>query len=352
MHWQGCVHAARVAELTCRRCAQPPTLQLCSLITLLTSISWHIIAIFSLEYLRPFLELAIPLATYHILTMCYQVIELFSICRCLYYKHDINACATYGQSGHAVQDKTILVGNACLEHSGRQVKLDSDVGKRNEEASSEVELPKNNQAAHPTAITFVGPGTRTPSKERSLTPAERGKRAKKGHHTNQFTNADGDATDASMTSNSKGFNSKGSRASVWKRNLNKTEQVILQKIQDSKDAQLQLDQSSKGSIEVETTGGDSKENLLATDESQLAMSTNDILFGGDLEQRSLPVDPDLKWEALDLKPYEIGSVDDGITFDSPDPNLGNPDNRFFHGSFLIGLQKEEQRKKETEGVLL
>ncbi|KAF1954538.1 hypothetical protein CC80DRAFT_493686 [Byssothecium circinans] len=52
--------------------------------------------------------------------MCYQVVERYSACRCLYYKHAIDPCAVYGQSGHRVQEKTVLVGYACPSHSSRR----------------------------------------------------------------------------------------------------------------------------------------------------------------------------------------------------------------------------------------
>ncbi|KAF6805088.1 hypothetical protein CSOJ01_09721 [Colletotrichum sojae] len=49
--------------------------------------------------------------------MCYTITELYSDCRCLYYKHDIDKCASSGRPGHAVQKRTILVGYACSAHS-------------------------------------------------------------------------------------------------------------------------------------------------------------------------------------------------------------------------------------------
>ena len=50
-------------------------------------------------------------------SMCYQLIELYSACRCLYYQHAIDRCAAFGQPGHGVQRRTILVGYACSDHS-------------------------------------------------------------------------------------------------------------------------------------------------------------------------------------------------------------------------------------------
>jgi hypothetical protein len=49
--------------------------------------------------------------------MCYQVIERFLVCRCLYYRHSIEPCAACGQRSHTVQEKTVLVGYACPAHT-------------------------------------------------------------------------------------------------------------------------------------------------------------------------------------------------------------------------------------------
>ncbi|KAI0376042.1 hypothetical protein F5Y04DRAFT_293246 [Hypomontagnella monticulosa] len=49
--------------------------------------------------------------------MCYQLIERYSACHCLYYQHAADRCAAYGQSGHPITTRTILVGYACQTHS-------------------------------------------------------------------------------------------------------------------------------------------------------------------------------------------------------------------------------------------
>ncbi|EAS29060.3 uncharacterized protein CIMG_07806 [Coccidioides immitis RS] len=49
--------------------------------------------------------------------MCYQLIEVYSVCRCLYHKHAVDPCTAYGQRGHVVQEKVVLVGYACPRHS-------------------------------------------------------------------------------------------------------------------------------------------------------------------------------------------------------------------------------------------
>ncbi|KAF2853369.1 hypothetical protein T440DRAFT_390016 [Plenodomus tracheiphilus IPT5] len=52
--------------------------------------------------------------------MCYQVVERYSVCRCLYYRHAIDPCAGHGQRGHGIQEKTVLVGYACASHGSHR----------------------------------------------------------------------------------------------------------------------------------------------------------------------------------------------------------------------------------------
>ncbi|KAI0857312.1 hypothetical protein F4860DRAFT_490180 [Xylaria cubensis] len=49
--------------------------------------------------------------------MCYQVIQVYSACRCLYYQDAVDRCAGYGRPGHEISKRTISVGFACSEHS-------------------------------------------------------------------------------------------------------------------------------------------------------------------------------------------------------------------------------------------
>ncbi|KAK4144317.1 uncharacterized protein C8A04DRAFT_11596 [Dichotomopilus funicola] len=49
--------------------------------------------------------------------MCYQLVERYSACRCLYYQHAVDRCAAYGRPGHGIQLRTILVGYACSDHT-------------------------------------------------------------------------------------------------------------------------------------------------------------------------------------------------------------------------------------------
>lgn len=50
--------------------------------------------------------------------MCYQAIELYGTCRCLYYQHAVDKCPRYGKRGHGITQRTILVGYACPDHAG------------------------------------------------------------------------------------------------------------------------------------------------------------------------------------------------------------------------------------------
>jgi hypothetical protein len=52
--------------------------------------------------------------------MCYLVVERYSICRCLYYKHDVDRCREYRAKGHPIQKRTVLVGYACERHNEYQ----------------------------------------------------------------------------------------------------------------------------------------------------------------------------------------------------------------------------------------
>ena len=49
--------------------------------------------------------------------MCIQVTELYSICRCLYYKHAVDPCSAKNQRGHNVVQKTAFVATTCDQHS-------------------------------------------------------------------------------------------------------------------------------------------------------------------------------------------------------------------------------------------
>ena len=55
---------------------------------------------------------------------CIQVIERYSVCRCLYYKHNVVPCANYRRRGHDVAIREILVGYTCPKHSTLLLRTD------------------------------------------------------------------------------------------------------------------------------------------------------------------------------------------------------------------------------------
>lgn len=56
----------------------------------------------------------------HIHIMCYQIVERYAVCKCLYHRHAVDPCNNYGRPGHEVTEKTVLVGFACPDHGRRQ----------------------------------------------------------------------------------------------------------------------------------------------------------------------------------------------------------------------------------------
>ena len=49
--------------------------------------------------------------------LCQFHSTLANICSCLYHKHAVDRCASYGQRGHDTIEKTVLVGTTCPAHS-------------------------------------------------------------------------------------------------------------------------------------------------------------------------------------------------------------------------------------------
>lgn len=49
--------------------------------------------------------------------MCYQLLERYSSCGCYYYRHQVDKCGAHGRAGHIVQQRTILVGHTCADHT-------------------------------------------------------------------------------------------------------------------------------------------------------------------------------------------------------------------------------------------
>lgn len=49
--------------------------------------------------------------------MCIKIVEIYKICRCVYYTHAVDPCPAYGHRGHCVMTKNVLVGYTCSRHS-------------------------------------------------------------------------------------------------------------------------------------------------------------------------------------------------------------------------------------------
>jgi hypothetical protein len=48
--------------------------------------------------------------------MCYQIVERYASCKCLYFTHAVDCCPSHGLAGHEVQQREILVGYRCENH--------------------------------------------------------------------------------------------------------------------------------------------------------------------------------------------------------------------------------------------
>lgn len=61
-----------------------------------------------------------------LLKMCIQLVEKYSVCRCVYHRHSVDPCRAYGQRNHGTTEKTILVGFACPRHTPRRRANEAD----------------------------------------------------------------------------------------------------------------------------------------------------------------------------------------------------------------------------------
>lgn len=52
--------------------------------------------------------------------MCYQIVERYSVCKCLYHRHAVDPCNNFGRPGHGVTEKTVLVGFTCPDHGKKK----------------------------------------------------------------------------------------------------------------------------------------------------------------------------------------------------------------------------------------
>lgn len=77
--------------------------------------------------------------------MCIQIVERYAACRCIYYKHAVDPCPSYGRRGHEIRTKEVSVGYKCSRHSV----------KRAEPSTQHYEFPDSGYAS--------GSGSRTQS---------------------------------------------------------------------------------------------------------------------------------------------------------------------------------------------
>jgi hypothetical protein len=47
-------------------------------------------------------------------TMCFQIVERYSVCRCVFQEYGIDECPLYQHKGHVPQVQVILIGVLCL----------------------------------------------------------------------------------------------------------------------------------------------------------------------------------------------------------------------------------------------
>ena len=53
--------------------------------------------------------------------MCIQIVEVYAVCGCLYYKRQVKKCSICKRRGHDVETRKILVGYTCPRHSSSAV---------------------------------------------------------------------------------------------------------------------------------------------------------------------------------------------------------------------------------------
>ncbi|KAA8910261.1 hypothetical protein FN846DRAFT_751409, partial [Sphaerosporella brunnea] len=49
--------------------------------------------------------------------MCFRVVERYAVCQCVYFVHGIDQCGAYGQLGHQLEERVVLVGHTCPHHA-------------------------------------------------------------------------------------------------------------------------------------------------------------------------------------------------------------------------------------------
>ncbi|KAH7378536.1 hypothetical protein BKA64DRAFT_631945 [Cadophora sp. MPI-SDFR-AT-0126] len=52
--------------------------------------------------------------------MCFQIVEQYSVCRCVFQEYGIDECPLYQHKGHTPQVRVILIGVLCLRCTYRR----------------------------------------------------------------------------------------------------------------------------------------------------------------------------------------------------------------------------------------
>lgn len=63
-----------------------------------------------------YLLLLLPRFGHRRSTMCIQIVERYSECRCLYYRYAVEVCSARIQPGHIIEERVVRVGYACPDH--------------------------------------------------------------------------------------------------------------------------------------------------------------------------------------------------------------------------------------------
>ncbi|KAI7776303.1 hypothetical protein LA080_005490 [Diaporthe eres] len=104
----------------------------------------------------------------------HSFLELYSACRCIYYQHAVDRCPKYGEPGHGITSRTILVGYACINHAGdgaqNRLKKPSGVrGSASKDKATPSKAPARALETKPTAIQHEAKQTKQNEKDSKQT---------------------------------------------------------------------------------------------------------------------------------------------------------------------------------------
>lgn len=67
-----------------------------------------------------------PDSVFSAVKMCYQSVDLYAPCHCLYYRHPVARCRLYGRPGHVIRQRTTIIEYACSYHGPASGEYDDD----------------------------------------------------------------------------------------------------------------------------------------------------------------------------------------------------------------------------------